>query len=76
MKAVEEKEFEGCGSYNDNIKAYLEKEFLNLNNMLRSLINTSKSEKNDFVKAWLIACLSKTIKENINLSMPITDIVI
>ncbi len=66
MKAVKEKEFEGCSSYNDNIKAYLEKEFIGLNDMLRSLINTRESEKKDLVKAWLVACLTKTIKENIN----------
>jgi hypothetical protein len=75
MKPVKEKEFEGCGSYNKNIKAYLEKEFLDLNNMLKSLIITSKSNKDDLIRVWLVACLTKTIKESVNLSMPITDIV-
>lgn len=75
MKAVEEKEFEGCGSYNANIKTYLEKEFLDLNDTLKSLKINNRSDKNDLIKAWLLACLTKTIKENINLSTPITDIV-
>jgi len=74
MKAVEEKEFEGCGSYNTDIKACLEKEFLDLNDTLKSLRNKSRQNKNDLIKAWLIACLAKTIKENINISIPIIDI--
>jgi len=74
MKAVEEREFEGCGSYNTNIKACLEKEFLDLNETLKSLKNKSGAIKNDLIKAWLVACLAKTIKENINISMPIIDI--
>ena len=74
MKPVKVKEFEGCGSYDNNIKAYLEKEFLDLNGMLKSLIIIGKSDKNELIKAWLIACLSKTIKEDVNLSIQITDI--
>ena len=68
MKPVKEKEFDGCGSYNTNIKAYLEKEFLDLNDMLKSLIITSETNKNELIKVWLVACLTKTIKENVNLS--------
>jgi hypothetical protein len=26
------------------------------------------------IRAWLVACLAKTIKENINISVPVTDI--
>ena len=68
MKPVKEKEFEGCGSFDNNIKAYLEKEFLDLNGMLKSLIIIGKSDKNELIKVWLIACLAKTIKEELNLS--------
>ena len=75
MKSVKEKEFEGCGSHNTDIKAYLEKEFLDLIDTLKSLKINNGSNKNDLIKAWLVACLIKTIKENINISMPITDIV-
>jgi hypothetical protein len=74
MKAVEEKEFKGCGSYNDNIKMFLENEFLDLNDMLKSMMSAGNFKKNDLVKAWLVACLIKTIKENINLTLPIMDI--
>jgi hypothetical protein len=74
MKAVEENEFEGCGSYNTDIKSYLEKEILDLHGTLKSLRNNNRSNKNDLIKVWLVACLIKTIKENINISMPITDI--
>jgi hypothetical protein len=59
MKAVEEREFEGCGSYDTNIKAYLEKEFLDLNDILKSLKNNGRSNKNDLIKVWLVSCLAK-----------------
>ena len=74
MEAVEKKRFEGCGSYNSEIKAYLEKEFLDLNNTLKSLkVNIPLSE-NDLIKIWLVACLAKTIKQNSNITIPITEI--
>ena len=74
MKAVKEKEFEGCGSYDINIKAYIEKEFLDLNDELKSLKINDSLNRNNLIKAWLVACLAKTIKENINISILITDI--
>ena len=74
MKAVEEKKFEGCGSYNIDIKTYLENEFFDLDNMLKSLKTGSSTSKKDLIRAWLIACLAKTIKENINIPIPITDV--
>lgn len=73
MKPVKNLEFEGCGSYDKHIKAYIEKEFLDLNDMLKSLIIIGASDKNELIKAWLIACLAKTIKEGVNLSIPIID---
>lgn len=74
MKTVKEKEFEGCGSYNANIKAYLEREFLDLIDKLKSLKINNGLNRNNLIRAWLLACLAKTIKENINISAPITDI--
>jgi len=59
MKAVKEKEFEGCGSYNANIKAYLKKEFLDLNDKLKSLKINNGSNRNNLIGAWLVACLAK-----------------
>jgi hypothetical protein len=73
MKPV--KEFEGCGSYDNNRKIYVEKEFSILNDILKSLIGTGKSDKNELIKIWLIACLAKTIKEDVNLSESIIDLV-
>ena len=74
IEVDEERECEGCGTYNNEIKACLEKEFLDLNDTLKSLRNKSGQNKNDLIRAWLIACLAKTIKENIKISIPIIDI--
>ena len=74
MKAVEEKRFEGCGSFNTEIKAYLEKEFSDLNNTLKSFQVKNELSKNDLTRTWLILCLAKTIKENIKISIPISGI--
>ena len=71
MKAIEENKFEGCGSFNDDIKEYFEKEFLDLNNTLKSLQSNKDLNKNDILRVWLFACLAKTIKENINISIPV-----
>ena len=51
-----------------------QKEFLELNDALISLKTKNDSNKKDIIRAWLIACLAKTIKESINISIPITDI--
>ena len=71
MKAVEEKRFEGCGSFNTEIKAYLEENFLSLNKTLKSLQSKNEINKNDLIKIWLFACLAKTIKEDIKILVPI-----
>ena len=71
MKALEDKRFEGCGSYNTEIKAYLEKEILNLNSILKSFQVKNELSKNDLIRTWLFLCLVKTIKENIEISIPI-----
>ncbi len=74
MKAVREEEFEGCGSYNTGIKACLEKEFLDLNDQLKTLKINTGPDRNNLIRAWLVACLAKTIKENIKIAVPVTDI--
>ncbi len=74
LKAVEEKFFEGCGSFNTEIKTYLEKEFTDLNNVLNSFHITNASSKNDLIKKWLILCLVKTIKENIKIEIPVNGL--
>lgn len=69
MKAVEK--FEGCGSFDANIKAFVENEFRDLNNSLKSLISSGKSDKNELTKTWLTACLAKTLKEQVNSEEPL-----
>ena len=65
MKPVEK--FEGCGSFNTNIKNFIEKEFSILNRQLKHLDNDGKPNKNKTIKIWLFASLLKTIKEQVNL---------
>jgi hypothetical protein len=73
MKPVEE--FEGCGSFNSGIKKFVEKEFSILNDLLKSITSVIKPDKNEMVKAWLIACLAKTLKEQVGLTKPIPRLV-
>lgn len=74
MKAVEETGFEGCGSFNNEIKASLEKEFSDLNDMLHFYRSKMDKNKDDLIKAWLIACLAKTIKENLQIKIPMMNL--
>jgi len=69
MKPVEA--FAGCGSYNQDIKNFLKKEISELNKNLDSYFNLkNRSNKNEQVKVWLIACLIKTLKEQVGLKTP------
>lgn len=74
MISIDEKKFEGCGSFNDSIKIYIKKELLILDNMFTSLTKAAKSDKDQLIRIWLIACLQKTLKEQVNLSKPIINI--
>ncbi len=69
MKSVEA--FEGCGSFNSDIKKFVEKEFSILNDSLKSVTSVNKPDKNELIKAWLIACLAKTLKEQVSLTKPV-----
>jgi len=59
--------FEGCGSFNTDIKTYVEKQFSILCDYLKSNSNKKNSEQNEKIKLWLIACLAKTLKEQVGL---------
>ena len=72
MKPVNK--FEGCGSYTNHIKACIEVEFSVLNHKFEVMIERGKSDKNELIKAWLIACLAKTLKEAVHLSQPVNDL--
>ena len=67
--------FEGCGTYNENIKTYLNTEFLELCNWLKAnnLENNINRDKKELMKVWLIACFTKTVKEQLGFaeSVPI-----
>lgn len=69
MKPVEA--FEGCGSLDSGIKTYIEKEFSNLSDLLKSITGVSIPDKNELIKAWLISCFLKTLKEQVGLTKPI-----
>ncbi len=73
MKPVEA--FEGCGSFNDGIKSFLEKEFSELNEELQSFIEKGMAERDEMIRAWLTACLVKTIKEQVHLTKPVVTLV-
>jgi len=60
-----EKGVPGCGSFNPQIRAYVEKEFKRLGDQLPALIASDK------LRAWLTACLAKTLKEQAGLKPPI-----
>jgi hypothetical protein len=71
MKPAEK--FEGCGSFDNNIKAFIENELSGLNKTLHSLLDNKKPDKDELTKAWLIACLAKTLKGQVNLSKPVIE---
>lgn len=70
MKPVEN--FEGCGSFNNGIREFIEKELIVLNDLFQSYLK-SNSSKNNPTKAWLIACLMKTLKEQIKKPEPFIE---
>jgi hypothetical protein len=61
------KSFEGCGSYNSEIQTYVEEQFSILCDYLKSNTNKNHSVQNEQIKIWLIACLAKTLKEQVGL---------
>ena len=68
------KKFEGCGSYNKSVKTFIEKQFADLNRMLVSMSEVESPDKSHLSKTWLIACLAKTLKEQIKLQEPLTEL--
>jgi hypothetical protein len=67
--------FEGCGSFDKNRKSFVEKEVLILNEILNSLVETDRDDKNNLIRIWLFACLIKTIKEQVNLPESMIDLI-
>ena len=67
--------FEGCGTFNTDIKTYVEKQFLELCNYLKSNSNKNISEQNEKIKLWLIVCLTKTLKEQVGLKKSLPQLI-
>ncbi len=61
--------FEGCGTYNSNIKKSIRAELLNINDWLlsREATGTGGLDQDELARIWLFACLAKTIKEQVGL---------
>lgn len=59
--------FEGCGSFNSEIKTYVEEKFSMLCDYLKSNTNKNNLDQHEYIKTWLIACLAKTLKEQVGL---------
>lgn len=68
MKPIDN--FEGCGSFNNEIRKFVKKELLTLNDLFDSHYNGNNSGEKSQIKAWLTACLIKTLKEQVDLSEP------
>lgn len=64
--------FHGCGSFDFEIRSYVEEQFLILCDDLKFCINKSVQGRNDQIKIWLNASLAKTLKEQsgIKISLP------
>jgi hypothetical protein len=60
------KDLEGCGSYDSIVKTIIKEEFSELCSAIRDLtknLNPPAHNKSDRIRAWLLVCLAKTIKE-------------
>jgi hypothetical protein len=66
---------EGCGSFNINIQTYVEEQFSILCDYLKSNANKKNSEQNEKIKLWLIACLAKTLKEQVGLKKSLPQLI-
>ncbi len=78
LKAIGKKKpvgnFEGCGIYNTDIKAFIENEYNKLCIRLNSIIISSEgfhANNNEMIRIWLIACLAKTLKEQTGMTKQI-----
>lgn len=70
MEPVEN--FEGCGSFDGNIQECIKKQLPVLNELFKSFYYNPDDKSQ--VKAWLTACLMKTLKEQVELSEPLIEL--
>ncbi len=72
MRPMED--FEGCGSFDPTIQRFVEKELLALHNLFKALYKDRESDPKKLLKAWLIVCFIKTLKEQAGLSEPLIEL--
>ena len=74
LKPVEE--FNGCGTFNAEIRSFISGEFSKLCEWLKAdeLGNDLGLREKEPMKVWLVACLAKTLKESVHLSYPLPEI--
>jgi len=69
------KNFKGCGTYNTEIESFISKEFERLCSWLNDKPNQDlRLGQKGLIKVWLVACLAKTIKEQVHLNEPISEL--
>jgi hypothetical protein len=75
LKAIGEsrpvRDFEGCGSFTPEIREYVIQELSAFNEMFNSLSTKNRSVAQNRMKRWLLACLIKTLKEQVEVSDPL-----
>lgn len=64
---------DGCGTFNDEIRSFMIREFLKLCEWLKSDIPDTGFGKKEPARIWLVACFAKTIKEQIHLTDTLSD---
>jgi len=67
--------FEGCGSFNSEIKKYVKEQFMILVDCIKSNTNKNNLEKNEQIRFWLIASLAKTLKEQVGLKFSLAALI-
>ena len=73
MKPI--KNFEGCGTFSPEIKKYFDNQYSILCTFLKSKsCDNRRPKKTELIKLWLIACLAKTLKEQVGLTKPIPEL--
>jgi hypothetical protein len=59
--------FEGCGSYNSDIKSEIESELSILIDKVKSIISSEDLNKSLLIQAWLFTCFAKILKAQLGL---------
>jgi len=65
---------DGCGTSNDEIKSFIIREVSKLCEWLKSDIKDIGFGKNEPARIWLVACMAKTMKEQIHLPDPLPEL--